>query len=126
MSAARIAEELFTTFAREGTIESILPLLDNNIEWSDEVVTKTTVRGHDGFVEAMANLEREGYRTEALPEGYDALSERTALAHGVTRLVSGASYTDLPAYWAFEVRDGKIVRGASAIRRADALRAIGH
>jgi hypothetical protein len=125
MAPTELIEEMFATFARERTIESVLPFFDPGVEWDDTVVTKTTIRGHGGFVEAMANLDRAGYKTESQPENYEQVDAGTVVASGVTRLVTGESYTDLPAYWAFEVAGGMIVRGATAIRRTDALKAIG-
>ena len=124
-NATDVVQKLFTTFQREQTLESVLPLFDPDVEWADEVVTKTTLHGHKGFADAMANLDREGYRSEAAPEGFVDLGDGAVLAHGATRLIRGDSYTDLPAFWAFEIREGKIVRGGTATRRADALAAIG-
>ena len=106
-------------------LDAIEKYLDPSIEWVDGVVTKTTVRGHAGFIEAMANLEREGYEAASKPEGYEEIADDVVLASGYTRLTRGDSFTDLPAYWAFEIRDGKIVRGGSSTRRDEALAAIG-
>jgi ketosteroid isomerase-like protein len=125
-AAGSLVRELFAVAEREQTLEAVLPFLDPAIEWTDGIVTKSTLQGHEGFVEAMATLEREGYRSESRPEGYDELDDQVVVAYGVTRLTSGTSYTDLPAYWAFSVRNGRVVRGASATRRAEALAAIGH
>ena len=98
--------------------------LDPEIEWHDAIVTRSTVRGHKGFVEAMQNLEREGYEANSVPEDFEEVDDRRVLARGYTRLSQGSSFTDLPAFWAFEVRDGKIVRGGGATRRDEALAAV--
>ena len=103
--------------------ELIEKYLDPEIEWHDAIVTQSTVRGHKGFAEAMANLQSEGYEADSKPETYEALGEDRVLARGFTRLTRGSSYTDLPAYWLFEVRDGRIVRGSGATRRDDAFAA---
>jgi hypothetical protein len=95
--------------------------LDPEIEWHDAIVTKSTVIGHMGFIEAMENLQREGYEASSIPESYEAMGDHRVLARGYTRLTHGSSFTDLPAFWAFEVRDGRIVRGGGATRRDEAL-----
>ena len=123
--AIGVVRKLFETLEREGTIESILEFMHPEVEWLDTVVTGSKLHGHDGFIEAMTNLEGEGYEGEARPEGFDELDEHSVIARGVTRLSTATSYTDLPAFWAFEVRDGKIARGATATRRDEALAAIG-
>ena len=126
-SGKALVEEMFSATERGmAPLDAIEKYLDPSIEWVDGVVTHTTVRGHAGFIEAMANMEREGYDAASTPEGYEELSDGAVLATGYTRLTRGDSYTDLPAYWVFEVRDGKIVRGGSATRRDQALAAIGH
>jgi ketosteroid isomerase-like protein len=99
--------------------------LDPEVEWRDAIVTKSTVRGHSGFIQAMENLQREGYEASSVPETYEELGDDVVLARGYTRLTQGSSFTDLPAYWAFEVRGGKIVRGGGATRRDEALAAVG-
>ena len=125
-SGKALVKEMFTATERGmDPLEAIEKYLDPSIEWVDGVVTKTTVRGHSGFIEAMANLEREGYDANSMPEAFEELAEGVVLASGYTRLTKGSSFTDLPAYWAFELRDGKIVRGGSAMRRDQALASIG-
>jgi hypothetical protein len=98
--------------------------LDPQIEWHDAIVTNSTVKGHAGFIAAMDTLQREGYEANSVPEVFEELRGDAVLARGYTRLTQGSSYTDLPAFWAFEVRDGKIVRGGSAIKRDEALAAL--
>ena len=121
-----LVEEMFAARDRGmEPIEAIQTYLDPAIEWVDGVVTKSTVRGHAGFIEAMANLEREGYDAASRPEAVEELGSGAVIASGYTRLTRGDSYTDLPAYWAFEIHEGKIVRGGSATRRDEALAAIG-
>jgi ketosteroid isomerase-like protein len=105
-------------------LELIETYLDPDIEWRDDIVTKSTVHGHQGFAEAMANLQREGYEASSVPERYEELDGDIVLASGYTRLTHGSSFTDLPAFWAFEVRGGRVVRGGSATRRQDALAAV--
>ena len=116
-----VAQRLFAQFAQHGTIESILPLLAPDVEWTDNVVTNSTLHGHRGFQVALERIASEGYTTEASPEEFEEIRPGTVLARGYTRLVSGTTYTDLPAYWLFEVENGLIVRGGSATRRQDAL-----
>lgn len=125
-SGKALVEAMFTARDRGmEPLEVIQKYLDPEVEWVDGVVTNTTVRGHAGFIEAMANLEREGYKADSKPEDYEELGEGAVLASGYTRLTRGSSFTDLPAYWAFQIRGGKIVRGGSATRRDEALAAIG-
>lgn len=118
-------KQLFATFEREGQIEAIFPFLDPEVEWQDNVLTHSTVRGHEGFRTVLADLAEEGYQAQSSPEGYERVAECAVVAHGYTRLVKGSSFTDLPAFWAFEFRGGVVVRGGSASRRVDALAAIG-
>lgn len=124
-AAIDVIREMFS--ARESGLEPqqiIETYLDPDVEWHDAIVTKSTVRGHRGFAEAMENLQREGYEATSVPEGYEELGDERVLARGYTRLTHGSSFTDLPAFWAFEVRDGKIVRGGGATRRDEALAAL--
>ena len=125
-AAIDVVREMFA--AREGGLEPaalIEKYLDPEIEWHDAIVTQSTVRGHQGFAEAMENLQREGYEADSKPEAYEELDGDRVLASGYTRLTHGSSFTDLPAFWVFEVRDGRIVRGSGATRRDDALAAFG-
>lgn len=124
MTPMKTVHALFDTFKRERALEPVLALFHPDVEWHDSVVTNTTLRGRRGFTDAMAKLESEGYQTESEPEGYEDLGNGVIIARGFTRLVREDSYTDLPAFWAFKIRDGQIVRGATATRRSDALEAV--
>jgi ketosteroid isomerase-like protein len=124
-SALEVVQDMFAARDRGLDAEKLIEAyLDPDIEWRDEIVTKSTVHGHRGFAEAMANLQREGYEVDSVPEAFEELREDAVLARGYTRLTHGTSFTDLPAFWAFEVRDGKIVRGGSATKRQDAVAAV--
>jgi ketosteroid isomerase-like protein len=119
--SVEIVKRLFAQFAQHRSIDPILPLLDPEIEWTDGIVTHSTLHGHQGFRDALERIASEGYTTEATPEEFEEVKPGAVLARGYTRLVSGTSYTDLPAFWVFEIENGSIVRGGSATRRQDAL-----
>lgn len=126
-SAEGVVRDMFRTFEESGDVDHALSFFDPAVEWTDQVVIKEPLRGHDGFRAAMERLAAEGYVVRSTPEQFEQLDDQVVVATGYTRLVqSEESFVDLPAAWVFVIRDGKIVKGSSAARRNEALAAIGH
>ena len=125
VSEVETVQAMFSAFERERTIEAALAFFAPDVEWIDGVTTHSTLHGHQGFRDAMAQLQADGYEVDASPERYTDLGNGRVLAAGSMRLRQAETYTDLPAFWAFEIRGGKIVRGGSSTRRDDALAAVG-
>lgn len=119
-----VIRQLYAQFRATGEIESILGVLDPAIVWVDRIIGLGRMAGHDGFVDAMARLSEQGYEVEADPEHYEEIDGRTVLATGYARLKQGDTYVELPSYTVFVLHDGKVVRGAGATRRAEAIEAL--
>ena len=124
MNNVALIKQMYEKFNASGDVNSILDLFDPDVVWIDAVTNFGRVVGHKGFLDAMANLAAQGYVAEADPEEFEALDENTVVARGYTRLKRGDSYTDLTSHSIYVVREGKVVCGASATRRQDALDAL--
>lgn len=115
---------MFAAFEGERTVEAVFPFFDAELIWVDDLATRATYYGHDGLVEAMTRLVADGYEVDASPEEYIDVNDHAVLTTGFMRLRQAQTFTDLPAFWAFEIRDGRIIRGGASTRREEALASI--